>query len=172
MSSTDDSSEHELIHRGRLIALYRERVPLDNGTHTYFDIVKHPGGAVIAAINDNNEICLVKQWRHAVQASIWEFPAGCLEPDESPLATAKRELEEEAGVTASDWQSLGSITISPGFSNEELYLFAARSLTAGSTKLDDAERLEPHWFTLDEAREMARCGDISDAKTLALLFRL
>ena len=161
-----------LIHQGNLISLYKERVDFPNGGHTYFDLVKHPGGAVIAAINDLNDICLLKQWRHAIQQDIWELPAGCLEPNEAPLGTAQRELEEEAGVIASNWQSLGQITTSPGFSNEVLYLFVARELSQGVVKLDDAEQLEAHWIPLAKVREMARTGEIIDGKTLALLYRL
>lgn len=166
-------SEHNtLIHQGSLIALHKERVEFNNGGHTYFDIVKHPGGSVIAAINDKEEICLLKQWRHAIQAFIWELPAGCLEPNEPPLETAKRELEEEAGVIAKKWADLGQIHPSPGFSNEVLYLFEARDLREGVVKLDDAEQLEAHWLTLDKIFAMARSGEITDAKTLALLLRL
>ena len=79
---TDDN---KLIHQGNLISLYKERVELPNDNHTYFDIVRHPGGAVVAAVNEHNEVCLLKQWRHAVQQYIWEFPAGCIEDNELAL---------------------------------------------------------------------------------------
>jgi len=163
---------NKLIHKGNLLELHKERVEFQNGGHTYFDIVKHPGGAVIAAINETNQICLLKQWRHAVDEYVWELPAGCLEPDEPPIETAKRELEEEAGVIADEWRDLGKIIPSPGFSNEVLYLYDARGLSEGTIKLDDAEQLEAHWLPVSTVIEMARCGEIVDAKTLALLFRL
>lgn len=163
---------NRLIHRGRLIALHEEQVTLRSGGETSFDIVKHPGGAVIAAINQRNEICLLAQWRHAVQETIWELPAGCLEPGEPPLETAKRELEEEAGVTAREWEAIGQIVTSPGFSNERLYFFVAHSLQQGVAKLDDAEQLEPHWMALDQVYTMVTQGKIIDAKTLSLLLHL
>jgi ADP-ribose pyrophosphatase len=163
---------NKLIHKGRLIELHSERVDFPQGGHTYFDIVKHPGGAVIAAINTGNEICLLQQWRHAIGKTIWELPAGCLELGEAPLETAKRELEEEAGVTAEHWADLGYISISPGFSNELLYLFEAREIKKGIVRLDDAEQLEAHWLPLDQAYEMCANGDIIDAKTLAVLLKL
>ncbi len=163
---------NKLLHKGNLIELHKERVELDDGEHTYFDIVKHPGGAVIAAFNERGEICLLKQWRHAVGEFIWEFPAGCLEPNEPAIETAKRELEEETGVVASEWRELGKIVPSPGFSNEILYLYEARALQQGTLKLDAAEKLEAHWLPFDEVLKMARNGDICDAKTLALLTRL
>jgi len=161
-----------LLHKGNLISLYHERVNLPQGDHTYFDIVKHPGGAVIAAIDDENRVCILKQWRHAISDTIWEFPAGCLEFGESPLETAKRELEEEAGVKANRWQDLGCISSSPGFCNELLYLFEARGMTRGVLKLDEAEQLEAHWLPLEKVYEMVRSGEIIDAKTLALLLRI
>ncbi|MFT5611601.1 MAG: ADP-ribose pyrophosphatase [Arenicella sp.] len=163
---------NKLIHKGNLLELHSERVDFPNGGHTYFDIVKHPGGAVIAAINDDNEICLLKQWRHALGEMIWELPAGCLEPGEPPMETAKRELEEEAGVKAQQWRDLGKISSSPGFSNEILYLYEARELSKGTMKLDDAEQLTAHWLPIEKVLTMAREGDIIDAKTLAVLFRI
>ena len=163
---------NKLIHKGNLIEVHNERVELPDGGHTYFDIVKHPGGAVIVAVNNSDEICLLKQWRHAVGEFIWELPAGCLEPNEAPLTTAKRELEEETGVIAKQWRDLGKICSSPGFSNEILYLFEAREISSGQLKLDEAEQLEAHWLPLDSAFEMARDGTITDAKTLSALLKL
>ena len=165
-------SKATLIHQGHLLALYKEKVTLREGGHTYFDIVKHPGGAVITAINANNEICLLKQWRHAVQEDIWELPAGCLETDEPPIETAKRELEEEAGVIAEEWVDLGKIYSSPGYSNEILHLFAAKGLSNGVQSLDAAEHIETHWLPLPQVKQMALSGEIIDAKTLAALVRL
>ena len=166
------SEGKQLLHKGSLIELYKEKVPLTNGGNTYFDIVKHPGGAVIAAINEKHELCLLKQWRHAVQQTIWELPAGCLEPGEAPLITAQRELEEETGFTASEWQELGVIIPSPGFCNELLHCFLAKKTQPGTLKLDEAEQLEAHWLPLERVFKMAQNGDIQDAKTLAVLLRI
>jgi len=165
-------SDNKILHKGNLIELHNERVDFPNGGHTYFDIVKHPGGAVIAAINERDEICLLRQWRHAVGKTIWELPAGCLEPNEPPLETAKRELEEEAGVVARSWRKLGYLCSSPGFSNELLFLFEARELSDGTLKLDAAEQLEAVWLPRDQVFEMAKDGEIIDAKTLAALLHL
>ena len=166
---TDDKT---LIHQGNLISLHKERVELPNDKHTYFDIVSHPGGSVIAAFNKNNEVCILKQWRHAVGEFIWEFPAGCIDEGEEPLNAAKRELEEEAAIKANDWQSLGKVFPTPGYSNEALHLFSARGLSQGTLNLDEAEQLEAHWLPLNDVYKMAKKGEISDAKTLALLARL
>ncbi|MEM7358481.1 MAG: NUDIX hydrolase [Pseudomonadota bacterium] len=168
----DNDSSKDVRYKGNLIEVHRERVDFPQGGHTHFDIVKHPGGAVIAATNDRDELCLLKQWRHAIGQFIWEFPAGCLEPGEPPMETAKRELEEEAAVTASEWRELGMSAMSPGFSNEVLYFYAASNLSAGTQKLDDAEQLEAHWIPRSEVLEMAKSGDIIDAKSLAILLLL
>ena len=88
------------------------------------------------------------------------------------METAKRELEEEAGVNAKQWRDLGKICSSPGFSNEILYLYEARELSEGTIKLDDAEQLTAHWLPMEKVLEMARDGDIIDAKTLAVLFKM
>lgn len=165
-------SSSKLIHQGTLISLYSEKVELPNDNHTYFDIVKHPGGAVVVAINDQSEICLLKQWRHALQQFIWELPAGCLEPGEPPLETAKRELEEEAGVTAFQWTDLGKICSTPGFCNELLYLFLAEEIAPGTAKLDEAEQLEAHWLKIEEVKSMVLNGEIIDSKTLATFTKL
>lgn len=160
-----------VLHTGRLIELHREEVPLREGGHTHFDVVKHPGGAVVLAVNESDQICLLKQWRHAVNAMVWEVPAGCLETNEPPLNTAKRELEEEAGVIAEKWRDLGTIVPSPGFSNEVLYLFEAKELRLGTQNLDDAEQLEVHWLPKSAIKEMIENNQIVDAKTLSILIK-
>lgn len=167
-----DSNKQDIRYKGSLIEVHRERVDFPQGGHTHFDIIKHPGGAVIAAINERDELCLLKQWRHAVGEFIWEFPAGCLEPGEPPMETAKRELEEEAAVIASEWHELGKSAMSAGCSNEVLYFYAARELSPGTLKLDEAEQLEAHWIARDQIRAMARNGEIIDAKSLAMLLLL
>ncbi len=167
-----DQDSNSVIHQGKLISLHKEKVELREGGHTFFDIVKHPGGAVIAAIDDQANICLLKQWRHALNKDIWEAPAGCLELNEQPLKTAQRELEEEAGVRAGEWHDLGQIVSTPGFCNEVLHLFLATQISPGTVKLDSAEQLEAHWIPLNQAKEMAISGEIEDSKTLAILLRI
>lgn len=127
---------------------------------------------MIVAINDKNEICLLRQYRYAAdQRTIWELPAGCIDTgDDSPLATAKRELREEAGLDAGDWIELGTIYPSPGFCTEKLFLYLARQLQQKNTEHQSDELIQVHWMDFGEALRMARSGDIQDAKTLAALF--
>lgn len=161
-----------LIHQGNLISVHKEQVNFPGGHQTYFDIVHHPGGSVIAAVNENNELCMLHQYRHALDKTIWELPAGCLETGEPPVETAKRELEEETGFIASEWSELGTIVPSPGFSNEVLYLFLAKNLSKGQLKLDAEEIIETHWFSMQDILKMVQNNEIEDAKTLALLMKL
>lgn len=163
------SSKHKLLHKGRLISLYSDEVQLPDGRTSHYDIVRHPGGAVIVAIDSNKDVCLLRQFRHAVGGNIWELPAGCLESDEAPLETAKRELLEETGFSALTWNELGSIIPSPGFCDEVLWMFKAENLTAGEASKDNDEFLEPHWFSISKIHQMIRAGEIRDAKTLAAM---
>jgi len=165
-------TDKTLIHRGNHICLYKQKIPLPEERHTYYDLVSHPGGAVMAALNEKNQFCLITQPRSAVEEHVWEFPAGCLEPQEPPLETAKRELEEETGFVAETWFDLGSIVTAPGYCDEKLYLFAAKALTETSTNFDDEEQIESHWLTVSEIEEKVNAGIINDAKTLSLLYKL
>lgn len=160
------------IYDGRLIRLNMETVSLPTGNEVELEIVRHPGGAVVVALNDELEVCLLQQYRHAAGGVIWELPAGCIDPeDDTPLATARRELEEEAGLVAGEWQDLGSIYPSPGFCDEVLYLFLARDLTQTRTDHGDDELIEVYWVSLAEALNMISSNDIRDSKTVAGLFK-
>lgn len=164
--------KQKLIHQGRLISFYEDQFILPNGKEANYEIVRHPGGAVIAAIDDSEKICLLRQYRYVLDDFIWEFPAGCIEMNEQPLVSARRELQEEAGVTAKNWTELGQVWPSPGFCNEVLHLFLASELYFSKQRLDDEEILETHWFTLHEIEKMIAQNEIIDAKTIALTTKL
>lgn len=159
------------IYRGRLIRLDRETASLPDGREVDLDIVHHPGGAVIVALNERREVCLLRQYRHAAGGTIWELPAGCIDPGEAdPLATARRELEEEAGVLARDWQPLGPILTTPGFCDEVLHLYLARGLSTTRTDHGVDEVIEVCWLALSEALAMVMDNRIYDAKSIVGLF--
>ena len=155
-----------------MIDLSIESVVLPSGVSTELELIRHPGGAVALALNATGNICLIKQYRHAVGGWIWELPGGRIEPDEAPLLSAQRELREEVGVEAANWQPLINFWSTPGFCNEMLYLFSAEELTKVPLQRDADELMEVHWFSVSEALKMCDSGEITDAKTLLGLYKL
>lgn len=157
--------------KGRVIEVNVERVELPNGSVADLEIIHHPGGAAVVAINEQREICLLRQFRHAAGEWLWELPAGKIDNREPPLETAQRELEEEAGVIAGQWQDLGNIVSSPGVFTEVVHLFLATGLRPAPTRHEEHEVLEIHWKPLREVLRMATCGEIRDGKSLVGIFR-
>lgn len=159
------------IYDGKVIRVTLDKVCLPNGAEAELEIVHHPGGAAVVALNELDQICLLRQYRYAANGWLWELPAGKLDAGEAPLFTAQRELEEEAGVRAQDWQTLGEIVTSPGVFKEVIHLFLARRLTAISARTEEHEVIEVHWLPWAQVWRMAQVGEIQDAKTLAGLLR-
>jgi ADP-ribose pyrophosphatase len=155
------------IHKGRIFDVCLEQITLPNGASITLEIVRHPGAAAIVAVDANDEVTLVNQFRHAAGGFIWELPAGTLNPGEAPDACARRELREEAGLDARDWTPLGSILTTPGFCNERIHLFLARGLSQGDQQLDHDEILSVRRFPFAQALQMIRDGEIQDAKSIA-----
>ena len=147
-----------------------EGVCLPDGRNLELEVVRHPGGAAVVALNAQHEICLLHQYRHAGGGWLWELPAGKLEPGEPALTTAQRELEEEAGLRAQHWQTLANVLTTPGFCDEVIYLFLARDLCSVPAQPQEHECIEVHWFPFNAALAMAQRGEIRDAKTLLGLF--
>jgi len=159
--------------RGRVIEVTVDEVALPNGLRTELEVVHHPGGAAVVALDEQRRVCLLRQYRYVTGGWVWELPAGKLEPGEPPLATAQRELTEEAGLTAARWAKLGAYWSSPGVFNEVIHLFLATGLAAAATAPEPSEVLEVHWVPLAQAARRALGGDIDDSKTaLGLLHAL
>jgi ADP-ribose pyrophosphatase len=159
------------VFRGRIVTVNIETVRLPNGHVTDLDIIHHPGGAAVVAINSAGQVCLIRQFRHAAGGWIWELPAGKLEPQEPPLVTAQRELVEEAGAAARFWTSLGTYVSSPGVFTEIVHLYLARALQSVSMSHEAGELIEVHWIDMKEACSRALDGDINDGKTAVGLLR-
>jgi 8-oxo-dGTP pyrophosphatase MutT (NUDIX family) len=159
------------VFRGRVITVNVETVRLPNGHVAELEIIHHPGGAAIVAIDDSRRVCLIRQYRHAAGGWIWELPAGKLEPREPPLETARRELSEEAGTSAQNWQSLGIYVSSPGVFTEIVHLYLAQGLDFVKMAHEAAELIEVHWVDLEDACTRALHGDINDGKTALGLLR-
>jgi ADP-ribose pyrophosphatase len=134
-------------------------------------IVRHPGSAVMMAVDEKRRILLVRQYRLPADSYMWELPAGRLDPGEKPLQAAKRELIEETGYRAKRWTKLASFFVSPGFVDERMTIYLAEGLTAGvATPMDD-ERIETRWFAASEVERMIDTGKIEDAKSIVGFYR-
>jgi ADP-ribose pyrophosphatase len=128
-------------------------------------IVQHPGSAVIMPVDAKRRILLVKQYRLPARRSMWELPAGKIDPGEKPLQAAKRELKEETGCKAKSWTKLAEFYPSPGFLAEKMTIYLAQDLVEGEATPMDDERIEKQWFKPKEIEDMLRAGKILDAKT-------
>lgn len=148
-----------------------DEVTLPNGTQTALEVVHHPGGAAVVAVDRSDRVCLLHQYRYVAGGWIWELPAGKLEPREPPLETARRELIEEAGVEAARWSSLGTYLSSPGVFSEVLHLYLALDLVPAAAAPESNEVFEVHWVPFADACRRALEGDIRDGKTTIGLLR-
>ena len=156
---------------GRVVQVTTDEVVLPNGHRALLEVVHHPGGAAAVALDESSRVCLLRQYRYVAGGWLWELPAGKLEPGEPPLDTARRELTEEAGVSASHWHSLGSCLSSPGVFTERLHLFLATGLTPAQLAQERAEVIEIHWLPFAQACAWAIDGTIADCKTALGLLR-
>ncbi len=159
------------VFQGRILRVNVETVRLPNGHVSDLEIIHHPGGAAVVAVDAALQVCLLRQYRHAAGGWIWELPAGKLEPQEPPLVTASRELVEEAGWRARSWKSLGNYVSSPGVFTEIVHLYLARELDSVKMAPEEGELLEVHWVDLQDACRRAEDGDINDGKTAVGLLR-
>lgn len=167
MSHSETQLESRTVFEGRVITVTFDKVRLENGAESTREVVHHHGGACIAALTDEDEIYLVRQYRYALGQELWELPAGKLEKGEDPFEAAKRELTEECGVTADEYISLGQIYPTVGYDTEVIYIWAARGLHPAPMHLDADEFLTPERVPLDKAFDMVLSGEIKDAKTVA-----
>jgi ADP-ribose pyrophosphatase len=134
------------------------------------DFIQHPGAAAMVPLLSNQEVVLIRQYRHAIREFIWEIPAGTLDAGESPLNCARRELVEETGYSAEIWHQLGKITPLPGCSDERIHIFLASDLKPAEQHLDDDEMLNVYPVKLNDALQMILAGEINDGKTISGLF--
>ena len=154
------------VHTGRVLTLNLERVRLPNGRIAELEIAHHPGGAAIVALDAEQRVCLLRQFRHAAGGWITELPAGKLDNREPPIECAQRELAEEVGMSARRWERLGQFFSSPGVLTEIIHVFLARELAPCVSAPEEHEVLEPRWLPLDEAVRSADVGELPDAKTV------
>ncbi len=170
-----DYSEKVLRHvnryEGVIVQVDMEMVEVPNGNVTMREVVRHPGGVCVLALDDDGMVAMVRQYRFPIDTHLLELPAGKLEPGEEPLPAAKRELSEETGIEADEWRDLGFIYTSPGFSTEKLYMYLATGLHHGRQHLDLNEFLDVEYHSLDSLCAMALSGEIADGKTVAAVLK-
>ena len=157
------------IARGFQVVVTSEQVRLPNGVEIVLDIVKHPGAAAIVPFVSDREVLLIRQYRHATGGFLTEVPAGKIDPGETPLETAGRELQEEVGQRAGRLEKLGWIWTTPGFVNEKIHLYAAFDLTPVAVRPQDDEVIDVIPTSLDDALEAIWSGELTDAKSAIAL---
>lgn len=151
---------------GTLIGVRVDEVELTDGRRTSREVVEHPGAVAILAW-DGARLAMVRQWRHPARREMLEVPAGTLDPDEQPRATAERELAEECGLAAAAWEEGPRFFTAPGFCDELMHLYLATDLAEADGKSEADEEIEASWLTLAEAEAAVDDGRIIDAKTIA-----
>ncbi len=153
------------VYNGRVFDVVLDKIR-EGDVEYERDVVTHNGSAVIVAVFADETIALVKQYRHSAQKYLYEICAGSLNKDENPEAGARRELEEEIGVTAGKLELLSEFYVSPGFLSEKMFVFLATDLTETAQNLEADEILEIEKFKFEQAFEMIRKNEIEDAKTI------
>jgi ADP-ribose pyrophosphatase len=159
----------EIVHTGRRIQVAVDTSVGPNGEIIRRDLIFHPGAVVILPVLDREHVCLLQNHRFVIGTTLWEIPAGTLEPNEPLEACAKRELLEETGYTALKWRYHGFLYASPGVLDEKLHLYFAQELTAGTARPEVDEELTPVTLKFADALQMCFNGEIRDAKTVTAL---
>ena len=161
-----------LVYEGHFLKVARDRIALPDGKETYREYIHHPGAVVILPLLDDGTVLLERQFRYPLHQVFVEFPAGKIDAGEASLACAMRELQEETGYTATQWDFVCTIHNAIAYSDEHLDLYLARGLVAGPAKLDDGEFLEIFSASLPDMLAMVRDGRITDVKTVIGTFWL
>jgi ADP-ribose pyrophosphatase len=158
-------SSREVL-KNKLFTVADEVATDPSGFEIHRFIVRHPGSAVMMPVDDKDRVLLVKQFRLPAERELWELPAGRLDPGESPLKAAKRELREETGYKAKKWVKLASFWATPGYVDERMNLFLALDLRQGKQEPMHDERIEIRWFSKAELGRLISAGEILDGKTI------
>ena len=155
-----------MVYAGKVLSLHVDEVEEPGGVVATREVVRHHGSVAALAVWDDGRIPLVRQYRYPVHDSLWELPAGRLDPGEDPEAGIQRELQEEIGHKAAHLEKILFFHTTPGFCDEGMHVFRATGLTESRADGDEDERIEVRSFTLDELRRMVATGEIREGKTL------
>ena len=168
---TETTLQREDKFRGRVVSVHVDEVRLPDGSTSLREVVDHTGGAAILALDEENRVLTVRQFRYVFGKHLLELPAGKLDPNEDPTAAALRELREETGAVPEEFTSLGSVLPSPGCYGERLYLYLARGLRMEAQDLDEGEFLNVERIPFDEMVRRCLSGEIEDAKTVVAVLK-
>ena len=165
MELTEKTLSSKSVFDGRILHITLDEVELPDGKKSKREVVNHPGGVTVAALDEENRLLFVKQFRYPYKEVVLELPAGKLEKGSTPLENGKRELMEETGAEGYSYISLGQLYPSPGYTSEIIHLYACKVKSQGSSNPDDGEFLNVEKIPLDKAVEMVLNNQIPDAKT-------
>jgi ADP-ribose pyrophosphatase len=167
-TGTAERLAHERAFEGKVFDVDRDRVRMPNGREVSVDVVRHLPSVVIIPVPEPGHVILIRQFRYPLQRWLWEFPAGSVDAGETPEAAARRECHEEIALVPDTVVRLASFYPTPGYCDEEMIFFRLSGLneTDEQAEVDEDEDIEPKVFTLPDAREMVRRGEITDMKTV------
>lgn len=156
----------DTVYKGSFLQVRRDEVVTPDGVRTTREYLHHPGAAMMIPLFDNGDVILERQYRHPMRQVFFEFPAGKLNPGESPLSCARRELIEETGFEASEWIKLGRFNNAIGYSDEEITVYLATGLKEVGARPDPGEVLEIVRMPWTEVVEKTLNGEFTDVKTI------
>lgn len=179
MNSTDsvshlreETEDSEQVYRGHFLDVRRDHVRLPDGRTATREFIVHPGAVMVVPMLDDGRLVVERQWRYPLARVMLEFPAGKLDPGEAPLTCGIRELHEETGYRAAEWARAGILHNAIAYSSEGIEVWFARGLTLGERSLDEGEFLDVDHMDAEALDELARRGELTDAKTLVGLLWL
>ena len=158
------------VFHGQLLHVKSDRVSIPEGREAVREYIVHPGAVLVVPVLEDGSLVFERQFRYPLRRAFIEFPAGKIDPGEDPFVTGQRELLEETGYTAQQWQYLGTLHPCIGYSDERILVYLASGLAAGEHRRDHDEALEIFNLSLAEALDLVRSGDITDGKTMIALF--
>ena len=169
MTFEEKTISSEMLYKGKILNLRRDLVEVKDGGTSYREIIEHSGGVAVAAVTEDHQMLMVRQFRKAAEQDVLEIPAGRRETDEDPMFAAMRELKEETGYSARKISHLTSFYATIGYCTEVIHVYMATGLTPGETDFDEHEAIEIESYPVEELKQMIFDGEIIDGKTITAI---
>jgi len=164
-----DIIKQEIVYRGRVLSVRKDKVRFPNGYSTHLDVVEHEDSVAIVPIDNQGQVWFIHQYRHPIKRNILELPAGVVELGEIPEVCAQRELREEIGMSAGYIKKIGGFYLLPGYSTEFMHIYLAKDLHENPLPADEGEIISIEKIPFKKALDYAEGGQIEDAKSLGAL---